>query len=373
MSGTRLLPNDHLAIEISSDGDEALAATRTMFAEHLFYFAGDEPFSIEWSKPAPKVRPPGFIEATVVAAHDVTPRMRRFTLSLADVSPFIGGNMHVRLLVPPKGRAPVWPNLQENGRIGWAEGEDELVVRVYTIRSVDAEAKHVHIDILLHPAEGIATPGADFARDTVPGQQVALMGPGGGGLPEAKNIFFAGDESALPAIARMVEEAPAGVTMKVIIEIENAGEEQQLQGKGLVEVEWLHRSSYASDGRHQLVDRVKAALETVGNDTFVWFAAEKADVARSSVIWLAASAMGSGTTSPGTGKRTSDGSRTTGFAWPQPCRDYGSSPAQRAVLRIWVSISSLARAPSLALRAAMIFRCSPIDSRMRSGSVIGIG
>ncbi len=68
------------------------------------------------------------------------------------------------------------------------------------------------------------------------------------------------------------------MTMKVSIEIENAGEEQQLQGKGLVKVGWLHRSSYASDGRHQLVDRVKAALETVGNDTFVWFAAEKADV-----------------------------------------------------------------------------------------------
>lgn len=270
--------NDHLAIEISTDGDEALAATRTMFAEHLFYFAGDEPFSLEWSKPAPKVRPPGFVEATVVAAHDVTPRMRRVTLSLADVSPFIGGNMHVRLLVPPKGRAPVWPNLQENGRIGWPEGEDELVVRVYTIRSVDTEAKQVFIDILQHPAEGVATPGADFARDTVPGEQVALMGPGGGGLPEAENIFFAGDESALPAIARMVEEAPAGVTMKVIIEIENACEEQQLRGKGLMEVEWLHRSSYGSDGRHQLVDRVKAALETVGNDTFVWFAAEKADV-----------------------------------------------------------------------------------------------
>ncbi len=52
---------------------------------------------------------------------------------------------------------------------------------------------------------------------------------------------------------------------------------------------------------------------------------------------------------------------------------YGSSPAQRAVLRIWVSISCFARNPSLALRAAMILRCSPIDSRMRSGSVIGIG
>lgn len=270
--------NDHLAIEISTDSDEALAATRTMFAEHLFYFAGDEPFSLEWSKPAPKVRPPGFVEATVVSAHDVTPRMRRVTLSLADVSPFIGGNMHVRLLVPPKGRIPVWPNLQENGRIGWPEGEDELVVRVYTIRSVDPEAKHVCIDILQHPAEGIATPGADFARDATTGERVALMGPGGGGLPDAQDIFFAGDESALPAILRMVEEAPPGLTMKAIIEVEDAGEEQPLRSKGQVHVEWLHRASYAPDKAGTLVERVKAALDTVDESTFVWFAAEKADV-----------------------------------------------------------------------------------------------
>ena len=269
--------NDHLAIEISTDTDEALDATRTMFAEHLFYFAGEEPFSLEWSKPAPKVRPPGFVEATVVSAHDVTPRMRRVTLSLADVSPFIGGNIHVRLLVPPKGRAPVWPNLQENGRIGWPEGEDELVVRLYTIRSVDPQANHVCIDILQHPTEGIATPGADFARDAMPGEQIAIMGPGGGGLPEAQDIIFAGDESALPAILRMVEEAPSGVTMKAIIEVENAGEEQPVHGPGLVELVWLHRSSYASDGRNRLVERTKAAIDTADEDTFVWFAAEKAD------------------------------------------------------------------------------------------------
>ncbi|CAH0342673.1 DUF2218 domain-containing protein [Rhizobium sp. CECT 9324] len=270
--------DDFLNIEIRSENDEALAATRTMFAEHLFYFAGEQPFSLEWSTPAPKVRPPGFFEATVVSAEDVTPRMRRVTLSLADVSPFIGGSMHVRLLVPPRGRTPVWPNLEANGRIGWPEGEDELIVRVYTIRSVDLESNRVCIDFLQHPAEGVATPGADFARDTMAGEQVALMGPGGGGLPQADVIFFAGDESALPAIARMVEEAPPGVTMTALIEVENAGEEQALRTQGRLYTEWLHRASYAADGAKTLVGRVKAALENVGDDTFVWFAAEKSDV-----------------------------------------------------------------------------------------------
>lgn len=266
---------DVLQIEISTLGEEALAVTRTMFAEHLFYFAGDEPFSLEWSKPAAKVKPPGFHEATVVGVEDVTPRMRRVTLSVADVSPFLGRNMHVRLLVPPKGQTPVWPHLQENGRIGWP---DALLVRIYTIRCVNAEARQISLDILQHPAEGVATPGADFARDAEIGQQVAIMGPGGGGLPDAKDIFFAGDESALPAIARMVEEAPSGVTMRAIIEVEDVGEEQPLRGLSPVHVEWLHRSSYSVGDAHVLVDRVKTALKDVEDETFVWFAGEKADV-----------------------------------------------------------------------------------------------
>jgi hypothetical protein len=52
---------------------------------------------------------------------------------------------------------------------------------------------------------------------------------------------------------------------------------------------------------------------------------------------------------------------------------YGSSPAQRAVLRMCVSISTRAAAGSLERRAAMMRRCSAIDALMRAGSVIGIG
>ncbi|MDQ1184480.1 siderophore-interacting protein [Agrobacterium larrymoorei] len=270
--------NERLLIEIRTENEEMLAATRTMFAEHLFYFAGDEPFMLEWSKPAPKVRPPGFYEATVLGSEDVTPRMRRVILKVSDVTPFIGGDIHVRLLVPPLHRTPVWPKLKENGSIGWPDGEDELLVRAYTIRSVDEEAKLVSIDFLQHPKPGVATPGADFARDAQPGQRVALMGPGSGHLPEAKSILFAGDETSLPAIARMVEEAPTGTTIKAIIEVEDAAEEQAIRNDELVSVEWLHRSTYGQNGGNDLVERLKAEIDNIPRETFVWFAGEKSDV-----------------------------------------------------------------------------------------------
>lgn len=288
-SGTATLHSDDWTIEIVREGDtlrialgcdseEELEATRTMFAEHLYYFAGEEPFALDWARPAPKITPANLQEVTVVSTEIVTPRMHRVTFACADVIPFLENHMHVRLLVPPKGRRARWPELKEDGRIGWPKGEDELVVRIYTIRSVNAEKGEVSIDILQHPAEGVATPGADFARDAKRGDRVALMGPGGGGLPDATHIFCAGDESALPAIARMAEEAPAGVTLQAIIEVEDASEEQVIHSAANLSVRWLHRSTYAAGDSDVLGREARAAVEGIDADTFVWFACEKQDV-----------------------------------------------------------------------------------------------
>lgn len=270
--------DDLLRIALGCDSEEELEATRTMFAEHLYYFAGDEPFSLDWARPAPQITPANLQEVTVVSTAVITPKMRRVTFACTDVKPFLDHHMHVRLLVPPRGRKPRWPALKEDGRIGWPTGEDALVVRIYTIRSVDAEKGHVSIDFLQHPAEGIATPGADFARDAKPGDRVALMGPGGGGLPDAERIFLAGDESALPAIARMAEEAPAGVTLQAIIEVEDAAEEQVFQTAANLSVRWLHRSAYAAEDAGVLRREACAAVEGLDDDSFVWFACEKDDV-----------------------------------------------------------------------------------------------
>jgi NADPH-dependent ferric siderophore reductase len=270
--------DDRLSIEITCASEEALQAARVMLAEHLFYFAGDEPFELNWANSARRDRPTNLHEVCVVSAFDVTPRMRRLILACEDVSPFIGCDMHVRVLVPPAGRAPVWPGIHDNGRIAWPTGEDELLVRVYTIRAVDLENSQLWIDVLQHPAPGVETPGADFARDARPGQKLALMGPGGGDLPNAGTLFLAGDETALPAIARIIAEVPMGTKMKAIIEVEDRAEEQTLSSEGSIDVEWLHRASYTAGSRDVLAKRICDALEDVDPQTFIWVACEKADV-----------------------------------------------------------------------------------------------
>ncbi len=268
--------NVRLLIELTCPTEKMLQLSRTIIAEHLFYFAGEDPLELTWSSPPPPM--PNIHEATVVSAENVTPHMRRVTFACADVTPFVGGDMHVRLLVPPKGRSPVWPGLREDGRVAWPEGEDELLVRVYTIRAVDIERRELWIDFLQHPVPGIETPGADFARDVRPGEKVALLGPGGGGLPAAQSIFLAGDESALPAIARIAAEVPPGTRMQAIIEVLDEAEEQPLPSAGSLEVRWLHRRDYPAGATAVLAEAVKKAIALIDDETFVWVACEREDV-----------------------------------------------------------------------------------------------
>ena len=266
-----------LLIELTCPTEETLEMSRTILAEHLFYFAGEDPFELTWSSPASYASLPNIHHVTAVSAEDVTPRMRRVKFACDDVTPFVGRDMHVRLLVPPKGRPPVWPGVREDGRIAWPEGEDELLVRVYTIRAVDVERRELWIDFLQHPAPGVATPGADFARDVQPGETVALLGPGGGDLPQAASILFAGDEAALPAIARIAAEIPAGTRMRAIIEVEDEAEEQPLPTAGVLDIRWLHRNAYPDGATGVLVETVRDALASIDDQTFVWVACEKED------------------------------------------------------------------------------------------------
>ncbi|MEO3388028.1 DUF2218 domain-containing protein [Mesorhizobium sp. CAU 1741] len=267
-----------ILIELDCPSEQALQMSRTSIAEHMFYFAGDEPFDLKWSGTQRTVPVSNLHYVTVVSAEDVTPLMRRVRFSCDDVAPFIGGDMHVRLMVPPAGRTPVWPSIRDDGRIGWPKGDDALLVRAYTIRAVDVERGELLVDFVQHPAPGVSTPGADFARDAKPGMKAAFMGPGSGHLPDASSIFLAGDESALPAIARIIAEVPAGTRLQALIEVADPAEEQPLPTKGTLDLRWLHRSAYPAGEKGSFAEAIKTQLAAIDEATFVWVACEKEDV-----------------------------------------------------------------------------------------------
>ncbi|WP_295805591.1 siderophore-interacting protein [uncultured Nitratireductor sp.] len=235
------------------------------------------PKSID-QRPMTSVLPDKIHLVTVVAKERVTPHMLRVKFACANVEPFIGGEMHVRLLLPRHGRLPVWPEAAEGGGFKWPKGENEIRLRAYTIRAVDAERNELWIDFLLHPTSGVATPGADFARAARRGDRIALLGPGSGRLPPSSVIHFVADETALPAIARIAAEVPAGTRMRGIIEVFDEAEEQPLPTAGSLEVRWLHRRYYPEGAKGRLAREGCKLIENADETSFIWVACEKQDV-----------------------------------------------------------------------------------------------
>ncbi|MEP9349428.1 siderophore-interacting protein [Xanthobacter sp. KR7-225] len=244
-----------LVIACACPTASALAYAKMATADALARIPGAAP-AFAWTGAGAGGGAPAFFrELAVVRAHPVTPRMRRVVLA-GDAAHFDAAALHVRVLIPPPGRAPVWPRADAMGRLVWPQGADALVPRVYTVRAVDRARGEIAIDVALH--DGAATPGADWARNARPGARVGLLGPGGAPFVPAAVNLFAGDETALPAIARMLEALPARIgTVRVearcVIEVADAAEEQPLRSPAALAVRWLHRGG-APAGTTDLIE-----------------------------------------------------------------------------------------------------------------------
>lgn len=247
-----------LRIEAAGTDDTALYVVKMSVAEHVFQLAGEEVAAFAWSGDgAEERRIPFFREMTVRRACNVTPLMRRVTLA-GDVAHFETGGLHVRVLIPPAGREPRWPSTAADGRTLWPRGEDELTGRVYTVRRIDRARGELDVDIAIHGGEG--SPGSHWAMTAAPGDPVGLMGPGGGDVAPAARYVLAGDETALPAIARIAEALPTEAQAVALIEVADATEEQSLTSAARLETIWLHRNG-AAPGTTRLIETALRGLD----------------------------------------------------------------------------------------------------------------
>lgn len=131
------------------------------------------------------------------------------------------------------------------------------VVRTYTVRAVDLEARELTIDFVVHGDEGVAGPWAASAK---PGDVAHLTSPGGAYSPgpDADWHLLIGDEAALPAISSALESMPFGMRAKAFIEVDGPGEEQKIDSSGDVEIAWLHRNGAPAGTTDLLADAVRA-------------------------------------------------------------------------------------------------------------------
>ncbi|UVF21722.1 siderophore-interacting protein [Microvirga terrae] len=276
--GTALVEARDDALYLLAEGPDAtgLAYVKWSLAEHIIGFVEGESPRIAWEGDGQAGTPlPYFREMHVVNATNVTPRMRRVRLKGRDLARFATGGMHVRLLFPPSsGRAPSWPVMGEDGRPVGPRGEDRPVMRIYTIREIDVERNEIEIDFVLH--EGDNTPGSTWALQARPGDTIGIMGPGGGELPAADWYLFAGDETALPAISRILAELPSECRATVLLEVEDASEEQPLCSRAALDIRWMHRNG-APAGTTSLIEDAVRAIDVPSDERrrFIWAGCEQ--------------------------------------------------------------------------------------------------
>lgn len=183
-------------------------------------------------------------------------------------------DQRIKVLFPPS--AGQLPRLSDGGAwyndwLALPEAE-RGAMRTYSIRElrVDERGTEVIVDFVLHTAPGSTGPAALWASAAVPGDEVLLVGPrrgrfDGGGIEfapgEASRVLLAGDETAAPAIARILEDAPRDLQGEAFIEMPGRGETLPIDAPRGVHVHWLGRA-HAAPGE-LLVPRVLRGLGAV--------------------------------------------------------------------------------------------------------------
>jgi len=166
--------------------------------------------------------------------------MQRVVLGGDGLAEFTAGTCtdhYVKLLFGPEGVSYPEPFDMQRIREEFPR-EQWPVTRTYTVRAWNPEQRELTLDFVVHGDEGLAGP---WATRVQPGEIVRFMGPGGAYAPDAGADWhlFAGDESALPAIATALESLPDGAVARAFIEVSGPEEEQKIESD--VEVVWLHR------------------------------------------------------------------------------------------------------------------------------------
>lgn len=208
---------------------------------------------------------------TVTDWHDLTPKMRRITLGGAELEGFVSAahDDHVKLFFPtPDGRLSL-PEFGPNGPVFPAGPRSEA--RDYTPRRYDAAAGRLDIDFVLH-GDG---PASSWAANVERGQEIGVGGPRGSFVVFGRYDYYllAGDETALPAIGRRIEELPAGARVIAVVEIADVSEEQHFASAADVELRYLHRNGAAA-GTTQLLQDALESLKLPEGSGFHFVGAE---------------------------------------------------------------------------------------------------
>lgn len=200
----------------------------------------------------------------VIDIVDLTPKMRRFVLQSEDLKTFDSQDAddHMKLLFPAEGQEmPTLPVATEDG-LKLPDGAVPSERRDFTPRAFDREAGTLTVDFALHGGG----PAGNWARDAMIGDKLGVLGPRGSKMMrgEIDVYLMLGDETALPSIARRLEELPTGQKAIAFIEVDGVAEEIEIETRADLELTWLHRNGAAPGTTTLLFDAVRALPKPEG-------------------------------------------------------------------------------------------------------------
>ena len=215
----------------------------------------------------------------VIRVEQVSPRVRRIVLGGEALDSFVTAapDDHVKLFVPtPNQDRSCLPVLETDRFIG-AEDTARWAMRDYTPRRFDPRTRELTVEFVLHGTG----PASEWAAQATPGQWIGVAGPKRSRPPQddRDGLLLVGDETALPAIGRQLEELTPGISAFVLVEVADAREERYLPTAANARVTWLHRDGVPA-GASSLLERALSALDPPSWDIHAWLAGEIETVRR---------------------------------------------------------------------------------------------
>ncbi|AHL75452.1 FAD-binding protein [Stutzerimonas stutzeri] len=143
------------------------------------------------------------------------------------------------------------------------DGDGESVRRDYTPRAFDRDKRELMLEFALHGSGKACA----WARAAKPGQKAVIGGPRGSRIVPMDYDWhlLVGDDSAMPAIARRLEELPADAHV-LVIAVAKANDRPPLSSAAQVQVQWVEHAD-------ALAPAVSALVLPAG-DGFAWGAGE---------------------------------------------------------------------------------------------------
>jgi NADPH-dependent ferric siderophore reductase len=226
--------------------------------------------------------------ATVAAVDDLSPHLRRVTFVAPRIADAVtaGPDQRIKVLLSPPDGGELRLPAGDNWYAEWCAlpAEERFIMRTYTVRALRPEVGELDIEFVLH---GVNGPASAWVSEATVGAEIGLILPFAVDTTSTKGLLMSGvdyvppatslsrvlvaDETALPALAGILEQLPADVQATVFVEVPDIRDIRALPSPGRVDVTWIPHT----DGPTSLLEALKAATLPFDLD-YAWVAGESA-------------------------------------------------------------------------------------------------